>query len=461
MVILFLLSLQTKTSEMEKETYTLFELNNLVRLTIEENLCEEYWVVAEVSELRVNRGHCYMQLVQKEEGGNTPIAVARATCWRNNWVLVSSYFERVAGSPLAVGMKVELKVYPQFHEAYGFSWIVVDVNPEYTLGDLAKRRQEIIKQLKAEGVFDMQKQLRLPLFAQRVAVISSSTAAGYGDFCHQLEDNGYGLVFSTHLFTATMQGEQVEKSVIAALDSIYEHVDDYDVVVIIRGGGASVDMSGFDTLALAENVANFPLPVITGIGHDRDECVLDMVSYKRVKTPTAAAAYLVDNLSGVLTTLEECSITITRSVDQRLSLEKERLSRMRSVIPRILSTALEKEKRKVDFLASSLQTNSMRCLAFFNQRLEMRYLSLCQKTKDFITTLRYKLELTSQRVSSLDPKLMLRRGYSMTMCEGRPVNDSSSLKKGSILTSVFLHGSAKSVVEETNKEDNNNDLTLH
>ena len=295
---------------------TLYELNNLVREVLECEMPDEYWVEAELSECREARGHCYMELIQKDERNATPIAKASARCWASKWMLVRPYFERTTGQRLHAGMKVLLKVYAQFHEAYGFSWIVTDIDPTYTLGDMARKRQEIIRQLKEEGVFDLQKELQLPLFCQRIAVISSETAAGYGDFCNQLADNPYGFKFETQLFPAIMQGEGVEQSIIDALGKIYSEYSDYsehsdysdcpfDCVVIIRGGGATSDMSGFDTLALAENVANFPLPIITGIGHDRDESILDMVSHTRVKTPTAAAAFLIDHLKTIMDILND------------------------------------------------------------------------------------------------------------------------------------------------------------
>ena len=276
----------------EEKFHSLLELNQMVRETIECEMPDEYWVEAELSECRELRGHCYMELIQKDERTATPVAKSPAKCWANKWAVIRPYFERTTGQQLHAGMKVLLKVYAQFHEAYGFSWIVTDINPEYTLGDMARKRQEIIRQLKAEGVFDLQKELTLPPFCQHIAVISSQTAAGYGDFCNQLSDNPYGFQFQTQLFPAIMQGEGVEQSIIDALEKIYSLTSSFspltskfDCVVIIRGGGSTGDLSGFDTLALAENVANFPLPIITGIGHERDESILDMISHTRVKTP--------------------------------------------------------------------------------------------------------------------------------------------------------------------------------
>ena len=274
-----------------EQRLTLCQLNGLVRDIIEREMPHQYWVEAELSECRESRGHCYMELIERNNENATPVARASAKCWASRWALIRPYFERVTGQRLAAGMKVLLSVSPQFHEAYGFSWIVSDIDPTYTLGDQARRRQEIILQLKDEGVFDLQKSLHLSLFCLHIAVISSETAAGYGDFCNQLANSPFA--FRTQLFPAIMQGEGVEQSVIAALEQIYALTcqqssgsTPFDCVVIIRGGGATSDLTGFDTLPLAENVANFPLPIITGIGHERDECILDMISHVRVKTPT-------------------------------------------------------------------------------------------------------------------------------------------------------------------------------
>ncbi|MBQ6548599.1 MAG: exodeoxyribonuclease VII large subunit, partial [Prevotella sp.] len=230
----------------EEKFHSLLELNQMVRETIECEMPDEYWVEAELSECRELRGHCYMELIQKDERTATPVAKSPAKCWANKWAVIRPYFERTTGQQLHAGMKVLLKVYAQFHEAYGFSWIVTDINPEYTLGDMARKRQEIIRQLKAEGVFDLQKELTLPPFCQHIAVISSQTAAGYGDFCNQLCDNPYGFQFQTQLFPAIMQGEGVEQSIIDALEKIYSLTSSFspltskfDCVVIIRGGGST------------------------------------------------------------------------------------------------------------------------------------------------------------------------------------------------------------------------------
>ncbi len=426
---------------MEK-ALTLYELNSLVRETIEEELHQEYWVEAELSEVREVRGHCYMQLVQydrSEEGGkrkryeNTPIAQASAKCWQSSWQLLRPYFEKETGQRLHAGMKVLLQVYAQFHETYGFSWIVTDIDPTYTMGDMARKRQEIIRVLKDEGVFDLQKELPLPLFCQRIAVISSANAAGYGDFVNQLENNEYGFQFHTRLFPAVMQGEDVEKSVIAALEQIFRgsggteargNENTFDCVVIIRGGGATADLSGFDTLALAENVANFPLPIITGIGHERDESILDMVSHTRVKTPTAAAAFLIDHLKEVLEVLIDAQERITRYAQQKLSTLNAQLSVVAEAIPRLFSVVKTRQDARLDSMQEKMTM-------LIERRLE---------------TEQHRIQLVSEKVKSLDPTLLLRRGYSITLHNGKVVKDVSVLNTGDELETRLAHGSVRSKV---------------
>ena len=403
--------------------HTLFELNRLVRETIECEMPNEYWVEAELSECRELRGHCYMELIEKDKQTATPIAKASAKCWASKWILVRPYFERTTGQRLVAGMKVLLKVYPQFHEAFGFSWIVTDIDPTYTLGDMARKRQEIIRQLKEEGVFDLQKELTLPLFCQRIAVISSETAAGYGDFCNQLADNPYGFQFQTQLFPAIMQGESIEQSIINALERIYDQP--FDCVVIIRGGGATSDMSGFDTLALAEHVANFPLPIITGIGHDRDESILDMVSHTRVKTPTAAAALLIDHLKEVLDTVNNAQNSITRLVQQKLSTLSTQLSSVSEAIPRLFSIVKTRQEAKIDALQQRLPMLIERRLLAENHRLQ----------------------LMEEKLKALDPQLLLKRGYSITLHNGRAVKDATTLKAGDEIETHLAQGLIHSIVK--------------
>ncbi len=434
---------------------TLLELNRLVREVIECEMPNEYWVEAELSECRESRGHCYMELVQYDEDrAATPLARASAKCWASKWMLIRPGFERTTGQRLHAGMKVLLKVYAQFHEAFGFSWIVTDIDPTYTLGDMARKRQEIIRQLKAEGVFDLQKELRLPLFCQRIAVISSETAAGYGDFCNQLANNSYGFRFETRLFPATMQGEGVEQSIIAALERIYTATqeDGFDAVVIIRGGGATSDMSGFDTLALAENVANFPLPIITGIGHDRDESILDMVSHTRVKTPTAAAAFLIDHLKTVLDAINDAQDRLAGYTQQKLSVLKAQLSAIAETLPRIFTTVKTRHEARLDALNSRIIATVRQSLITRQSKISAFEERLPILLDRRLMAEKHRLQLIEEKAKSLDPALLLRRGFSITLKDGHALRDASALRPGDEIETRLANGTVKSKVITENSE---------
>lgn len=425
---------------------SLYELNSIVQGVLQQQLRQQYWVEAELADVTERRGHLYLDLIQKDERSATPIARAAARCWANNWGIIRMHFERVTGQSLHSGMKVLLKVYAQFHPAFGFSWIVVDIDPTFTLGDMARKRQEIIAQLKEEGIFDSQRTLTLPMFCRRIAVISSATAAGYGDFCNQLTDNDYGFTFETQLFQAVMQGEQVEQSVIAALDRIYAEHEKFDCVVIIRGGGATTDMSGFDTLLLAENVANFPLPIITGIGHDRDECILDMVSHQRVKTPTAAAAFLVSHLADVWDKLENLRQRITLCVQQRLETERVHLTSISTRIPILFSLVKTRETSRLDQLQHRLTSSMQQHLQHEHHRIDMLSQRIPQALSRTMEHQRHRIDLLAQRTASLDPQLILNRGYSMTMAAGHVITDNAQLKEGEIIETRLAKGTVYSKV---------------
>lgn len=428
------------------KAYSLLELNTLVRRTVEMGLPGQLWVEAELAEARESRGHCYMELIQKDDSTNTPVARASAKCWRQTWMILRAHFERTTGQMFHAGMKVRLRVYAQFHEAYGFSWIVTDIDPYFTVGDMARRRQEIVRQLKAEGVFDLNRELDFPMFAQRIAVISSETAAGYGDFCNQLADNDYGFSFTTRLFPAVMQGEQVEQSVIAALDRINRCSDEFDCVVIIRGGGATSDMSGFDTLPLAENVANFPLPVITGIGHDRDESIIDMVAHTRVKTPTAAAALLISRLKATADLIDSCRERVLRAVSRRMETERMRLGRLSERIPTLFSVVRTRHESRLEIMQRRLTAAVTRRLTAEHHRVETLTQSLAPLTERRMTAERHRLDMLAQRAKALDPTLLLRRGYSITLHQGRAVRDAGELKPGDEIVTRLATGSITATV---------------
>lgn len=425
---------------------SLLELNTLVRQAVELTLPDEYWVEAELSEVRERGGHCYMELVQKAADGVTPVARASAKCWRSAWMLVRSHFERVTGETLRQGLKVLLQVRAQFHENYGFSWIVSDIDPTFTLGDMARKRQEIIRKLKEEGVFELNKQLALSPFAQNIAVISSETAAGYGDFCNQLDTNQFGFGFSVTLFPAIMQGERTAQSIIAALDCVNADVEKYDCVVIIRGGGATSDLSAFDSLELAENVANFPLPVITGIGHERDEAVVDMVAHTRAKTPTAAAAMLIDNLKRTSERIDHARMAVATAVSRRMDVERLRLARSAERIPVLFSLVKTRHEAHIEALSAKLRTAADTTLGNALHRIERLSASIRPLSARRITAEMHRIELLAQRTAALDPVRLLKRGYSITLHNGRAVRSSAALSDGDVVETLFGEGRIKSTV---------------
>lgn len=279
------------------ESLSLYKLNEQLKITLKQAFAFAVWVHAEISEFHENaNGHCYLELIEKDTVTDAIIARQRGMIWGQTYKMLKPYFQSVTGTSLCVGMKVLISCQVEMHEVYGISLTIRDIDPSYTVGESAVRRAQIIHNLTEEGVVEMNRQLEMPQLPQRVAVISSSSAAGYGDFLHQLSHNSFGYHFYVKLFTATMQGGKTEQSVIAALDKISMHIDAFDVVVIIRGGGATSDLAAFDSYMLALHCAQFPLPIISGIGHLRDDTIIDLVAHTCVKTPTAAAEFLVNRL---------------------------------------------------------------------------------------------------------------------------------------------------------------------
>ena len=414
---------------------TLYELNQLVRDAVEMSLDEAYWVEAELQDVRIAAGHCFMVLVEKSPDGFTPIARADAVCWSRTWAVLQRHFERVAGQPFASGIKVLLQVTASFHEAHGFKWVVNDVNPTFTLGDMLLRRRQIVEKLKANGIYDLQHGLSLPANCQRIAVVSSEGAAGFGDFCNQLEHNTYGLAFQLRLYPATMQGETVEPSIVNALNQIFQDIDDTDCVVIIRGGGATSDMSGFDTYTLAENIANFPLPVITGIGHQRDESIVDLVAFQSAKTPTAVAALLVEHQLDQLQTLSLLSQRMQAAAAERLNRAKEHVVHLSNAINSLLALVTTRQAARLEQIGRTVQ-------ACVEQRLLKEG---------------HRLELIGNRLELSDPARLLQRGYSYTLKDGKMVKSAAQLQPGDDIETHLAEGSFHATVKSIGKKtiDNN------
>jgi exodeoxyribonuclease VII large subunit len=389
---------------------TLYSLNSLVREAVGKALPSRYWITGELSEVReaVN-GHCYIELVQRDEVSGELVAKARGTIWARIYSLLRPYFLEQTGQRFAQGLKVLLQVSVNFHELYGYTLDVCDIEPAYTVGDMARRRQLVIKRLSDEGVIELNKELPFPVLPQRVAVISSSSAAGYGDFCDQLHNNGYGFVFYTKLFPAPMQGSAVEQGIIAALDSIAADLDMWDIVVIIRGGGATSELSCFDTYELANNCAQFPLPVITGIGHRRDESVLDIVAHTSAKTPTAAAELLIHAMLSQASWLEGVQQDLITAVRGRLDGEKHRLQSLVQRIP--VATAL------------------------------------------FMQGQHHRLDLWQKYMDAASPEHVLELGYSITRVNGRAVRSIAEISPGDRVTTTVAGGEFTGTVTDKTEYD--------
>lgn len=406
---------------------SLYELNQQVRVFIEGAFEEPVWIQAELSSVSQKGMHCYLEFIQKGEEGNTFVAKARGQVWSRTWTMLRPYFERVTGQSLSAGMQVMVQVEVTFHETYGYSLNVVDINPTFTLGDLARRRQEIIQRLTEEGVIDMNRQLPLPLLLQRVAVVSSEEAAGWGDFRNQLLNNQYGLAFHVQLFPAVMQGERVESTIISALNQIAREQDSWDVVVIIRGGGATSDLTGFDTYDLAENIAQFPLPVITGIGHERDDTVLDLISHTRVKTPTAAAEFLLHHQLEQFNRVNQLRVDITDGVQQLLHGQWLRLAPLVQRLPSLFEVYHSRQTGRIQLLWQSVISGQA-------QLLQQR---------------RHRLELLQTQLQAASPEHVLSLGYSIVRSHGKAITSSAQICVGDELQIAFHEGTAVATVSES------------
>lgn len=425
---------------------SLFELNNLVHEALEATFDHTYWLTAELSECRVAaNGHCYVELVEKDDDSRALIAKARGNIWRNTYPLLAATFEHETGQKLQPGLKILVEAKVTFHELYGYALNIIDIDPTYTLGDMARKRKEILAQLEADGVLTLNKELALPRPLSRIAVISSSTAAGYGDFCDQLEKSPYR--FTTRLFPAIMQGEHVEESIIEALDSIAEEQEAWDVVVIIRGGGAVSDLNGFDTYLLAANVAQFPLPVLTGIGHERDDTIIDVVAHTRLKTPTAVAAFLIERQRDEYETLLQMQKNLQQNICRKLEKERNRFEQNGRRYQMATASYCHREKANLLKLTSQLEKQIFQLI----QQQQFQLNSLQQVYKKTVATQisheKIKLESVGKQLALAGPERILKMGFSITYHQGKAVKSASLLKSGSRLITRLAEGSITSTVD--------------
>lgn len=457
---------------------SLYEINNLVKEALKTCFPQRYWIHAELSEVHENvSGHCYLEFIEKTPRSGQIIAKAKGMIWATTYKLLKPYFETNTGQRFAAGIKVMVEVSPTFHEQYGYSLTVHNINPEYTLGDLALQRKKIIDQLTAEGIIDMNRELEWQTVPQRIAVISSPTAAGYGDFCNQLQHNQYGYKFYTALFPAVMQGEQAESSILNALSRLFDHTELFDAAVIIRGGGATSELSCFDSYLLAAHVAQFPLPVITGIGHERDDTVLDAVANTRVKTPTAAAEFLIgktNEFTASLQLLQKNILTlcsarlqrerqlitayqsdIPRLIQQKISSDILRLERLRQAINMKIHDKIQTERSRITHLAIQIPAKIEKMLIEEKYRLERYFRQIKNLLNLRIEDAKKYLDNTERLISVSSPENILKRGYSVTLKNNKIVKNAEELAPGDKLSIWLNTGEISSQVLEIFKKKEN------
>lgn len=401
-----------------REHLTLLDLQLMVRATLESRFCDPVWLSAEISEMKVNRsGHCYLNLVEKGSNEGAPRAEARGVIWRSAYANISQKFEEATGARLSAGISVLLRAVVTYHEVYGFSLQIIDIDASYTLGEVERRRRETIEQLKSDGVWDMNHELSMPRPALRIAIVSSDTAAGYQDFINELRRSPYS--FRTHLFRSLMQGEQAEDSIVEALDTIACREDEFDVVVIIRGGGSTSDLALFDSYRIASHVAQFPLAVIAGIGHDKDVSVVDMVAHATCKTPTAVAMHLVELADVEMATLDDYAYCLRDLVVARINQERLTLERHTSEIGRSAIVMVNTLQHRLDNVEESIATYSRTLLRSEHQRLDA-----------YGTT-----------IEDNNPAAILRRGFAIVRgSDGRSI-DLQNIEPGSDVNIELATGS--------------------
>jgi exodeoxyribonuclease VII large subunit len=454
---------------MNPQGLRLSELNKKIKAALQLSFPDSVWVIGEISDLKLNNsGHCYLEMIEKDPQSDYILAKQKAIIWSYTFRMLSPYFESSTGYKLTAGLKILVNVHLEYHEVYGISLIIKDIEPSYTLGDLAARKREIILRLQEEGVIEMNRSIPLPMVPQRIAVISSETAAGYGDFQSSLHKNIYGFSFYTQLFPAVMQGEKAEGSIIEALDKIFEIENDFDVVVIIRGGGAASDLECFNNYNLAYHITQFPIPIITGIGHERDETITDIVAHTSLKTPTAVAEFLIDTaieFKNLIDSLENRFITLIRN---HLTIEQQKLALFTQ---NLNITVINTIQNKSIWIQSTFQRLGLLIRQFRNLKSDRldnyTYLSgiysnfiirqgftnlkdfksnLHRKTFKMIQLNEEKLNVYERNINYLDPLNVLRRGFSITVANGKLIKDSSYLKEGDELLTSFHKGNTKSVV---------------
>lgn len=472
---------------------SLSELQRQVKGRLEDLFSVPVWVKAEISEMTVNRsGHCYLDLVETQEGTDTVVARCRATIWSYTFRMLRPYFETTTGQAFTEGLKVLLQAKVEYHEVYGFSLNIRDIDPVYTLGDMARQRREILSRLQEAGVLEMNKELELPLVPQRIAIISSPTAAGLQDFVNQLHKNPYGFVFYTKLFPAVMQGMEAPHSITDSLEQIFLHEELFDAVVIIRGGGAQIDLACFDNYELAFNVAQFPLPVITGIGHDKDDTVIDMVAHTKMKTPTAVAEFLItgalqfsqqlgeiekqfidlitNQLEDHRNQLNDAADQLSILVNQLIVKQTNRLNIDRIQLTNSVDAFMKSQFSELKKITVETKNNVGRFVTYQNHSLDqskthLGYIFRKQvlKKQNLITQYHHLIRIRAldtlraekkslgsiqDKLRLVDPLNILKRGYSLTLVNGKILKSVKNVRQGDLLETQLRDGKVISIVDK-------------
>lgn len=391
----------------ESQFITLRELQRRVKSALEGQFALPVWVSAEISEIKVNySGHCYLELVEKGGDNGVPTAQARAVMWRSHYPRISGYFEAETGQRLAAGIKILAKVLVSYHELYGFSLQITDIDPSYTLGDMERQRQQTIAQLQQEGVWDMNREVPMPAVVQRIAVVSSVHAAGYQDFCQELKKSPYR--FEVSLFDAFMQGEAAEESIVASLCAVAEQLEKFDAVVLIRGGGSRSDLNCFNAYRLCAHVAQFPLPVVTGIGHDKDTSVADMVAHTALKTPTAVAGWLVERMAEADGWLDYAALQLHDATAAAMHASEVRLERLSGEVRRLSGELLTRQSLRLEHLGTLLP----------------------EAARDFLARQTLRLENAAELIAGRSPERILRLGFAVLRAGGKAVTSAAGVTAG-------------------------------
>ena len=420
-------------------TITLQEFNNRIKRLLADPSVMNCWVVAETTDVRINQ-HCYLQLLEKNPKTGATVAKIKAIIWGNQFRFLNAQFKQVTGRDIGNDMKIMVCLSVNYSPQYGLTVVINDINPEFTLGDMERQRQEILNRLTQEGIIGQNKTVPVPPVLQRIAIVSAAGAAGYGDFMKQLTDNKYGVCFYPCLFQATMQGVKTVPTLLAALDKVEQNQHLFDCVVIIRGGGGTEELNSFDNYDLARRVATFPLPVIVGIGHERDITVLDYVAGIRVKTPTAAAEHIILQAANALAHIGDLSNQVVSIARDYIARAKEQLSYYAGNLPIMAQRIIDTNTLRLQNFIQNIPLHVQRRIEGENAQLARQKDAIKNAVAQVKMKETMRLEALGDKIELLSPRKVMARGYTLTTCEGKIMTDAAQLEAGKLVTIHFRDG---------------------